>query len=482
MRGTLSNRRQIVAVSIVVVALVGGGFALHGSRSKQTRNSIVFTIGTQDTTTNTAAAGVVIRQLGLLEKYLPRDGKYAGRTIEVEWENFTSGPPITNGMMANKMQFGVMGDYPLIVNAYKFQKNLESRTQLIAVAAYNMAGSGNGVVVNNESPYFSLDDLKGKVVSVPFGSAAHGMLMRALDQSGRGQHFFQLVNQSPEVGSTNLKEKKIDGHADFVPFPELLPHRGFARKIFDGAETGLPTWHGVIVRTDFAKKYPEIVEAYLRALLEANAWIKADPERAAEKIAAWTGIDKEVVYIYLGPGGIMTPDPAIRPQLIAAAKVDADTLQKLGFIGPLAVEHWVNDAYLRAVFAKAGLDYTAQLMNPIPYELSGTDDFCHAVIAAPRSAGEIWLADGPIKPYASTSCMLRAYDAFAAQKQKIDEAYVFDHQHGIKLFADEAYYAVQTPAEVTAFMLKRDAVAYATRHGAKVMQFDDVLKAIGTGS
>lgn len=78
--------------------------------------------------------------------------------------------------------------------------------------------------------------------------------------------------------------------------------------------------------------------------------------------------------------------------------------------------------------------------------------------------------------------MLRAYDAFAAQKQKIDEAYVFDHQHGIKLFADEAYYAVQTPAEVTAFMLKRDAVAYATRHGAKVMQFDDVLKAIGTGS
>ena len=32
-------------------------------------------IGTQDTTTNTVTAGVVIRQLKLLENYLPKDGK-----------------------------------------------------------------------------------------------------------------------------------------------------------------------------------------------------------------------------------------------------------------------------------------------------------------------------------------------------------------------------------------------------------------------
>jgi ABC-type nitrate/sulfonate/bicarbonate transport system substrate-binding protein len=75
--------------------------------------------------------------------------------------------------------------------------------------------------------------------------------------------YFQLVSQTPEVGSTNLQEKKIDGHADFVPFAELLPFRGFARKIFDGVETNLPTWHGVVVRTDFAEKYPEVVVAYI---------------------------------------------------------------------------------------------------------------------------------------------------------------------------------------------------------------------------
>jgi NitT/TauT family transport system substrate-binding protein len=124
-----------------------------------------------------------------------------------------------------------MGDYPLVVNGFTFQSNPESRSQLVAVAAYNIYGSGNGLVVHKDSPYFELSDLKDKVVSVPFGSAAHGMVLKAMQDRGYASDFFQLVSQSPEVGSTNLQEKKIDAHADFVPFAELLPFRGFARKI-----------------------------------------------------------------------------------------------------------------------------------------------------------------------------------------------------------------------------------------------------------
>ncbi len=201
----------------------------------------------------------------------------------MEWNNFTSGPPVTNSMMANKLQFGMMGDYPLVVNGFTFQSNPESASRLIAVAAYNQFGSGNGLVVHKDSPYFQLSDLKGKLVSVPFGSAAHGMVLKAMQDRGWPADYFQLVSQSPEVGSTNLQEKKIDAHADFVPFAELLPFRGFARKIFDGVETNLPTWHGVVVRTDFAEKYPEVVVAYIKALIAANEWFRADPKRRTSR-------------------------------------------------------------------------------------------------------------------------------------------------------------------------------------------------------
>ena len=72
-----------------------------------TAETVTIGIGTQDTTTNTVTAGVVIRQLKLLEKYLPKDGKYANIKFEMEWQNFTSGPPVTNAMMANKLQIGM---------------------------------------------------------------------------------------------------------------------------------------------------------------------------------------------------------------------------------------------------------------------------------------------------------------------------------------------------------------------------------------
>ncbi len=148
--------------ALALIALAGAGLTAPAHAE-----TITVGIGTQDTTTNTATVGVVIRQLKLLEKYLPKTGKYADKTIQLDWQNFTSGPPVTNGMMAGKLQFGAMGDYPLVVNGATFKNNPESQSQLIAVAAYNLFGSGNGIVVNKESEYFSFEDLKGRWSACP---------------------------------------------------------------------------------------------------------------------------------------------------------------------------------------------------------------------------------------------------------------------------------------------------------------------------
>jgi NitT/TauT family transport system substrate-binding protein len=438
-------------------------------------------IGTQDTTTNTVTTGVVIRQLHLLEKYLPKDGQYANIKFELEWQNFTSGPPVTNGMMANKLQFGAMGDYPLVVNGFTFENNPESKSRLIAVAAYSLDGSGNGIVVHKDSPYYELGDLKGKLVSVPFGSAAHGMVLKAMQDRGYPSDFFQLVSQSPEVGSTNLQEKKIDAHADFVPFAELLPFRGFARKIFDGVETNLPTWHGVVVRTDFAEKYPEVVVAYMKAIIEANQWLRADPKLAAEKIQEWTGISKEVVYIFLGPSGNMTTDPTIKPALIEAAKTDVKVLQNLGRMKEFDPTKWVDDSYIRKAYKEMNLDYDAQLASTKNYEINGEDRFCKKPISDPRKAGEVWVDNGAIMPFSSTKCTLGAYADLKTKGEKINVVYVFDTAKGIKLFADQAFFTVAGD-DIAPFLLKKDAEAYAAKVNGKVLSFEDAVKSsVGGG-
>lgn len=109
-------------------------------------------IGTQNTTTNTVTGGIVLKELGLLEKHLPKTGKYKDIQYKLEWQNFTSGPPVTNGMVANTLQIGMMGDYPLLVNGATFQNGNATRSRLIALIAYNADGAGNGVVVHKDSP------------------------------------------------------------------------------------------------------------------------------------------------------------------------------------------------------------------------------------------------------------------------------------------------------------------------------------------
>ena len=461
--------RKFFALASAIAALLCG-LASTAARSE----TIEIGVGIQNTTTNTVTAGAVIRHLGLLEKFLPRTGKYQGVTYSLSWQNSTSGPPITNGMMANNIQIGMMGDFPLLINGATGQST-GNETELVAVLAYNIAGSGNGVVVNKKSPYYDLSDLKGKNVSVPFGSAAHGMLLRALQQRGLPNDYWSLVSQSPEIGSANLQAERIDAHADFVPFPELLPFRGFARKIYDGAETKVPTFHGLVVRKDFATKYPEIVVAYIEAVMAADDWVRKNPQLAAEKIEKWTKISKEVAYIYLGPDGIMTLDPTIKPGLVAAMRSDYAVLHKLNLIKQLDLKAWVNDIYVRQAFKNLGLDYDAQTKSLASYDVTGRDPVCHVAVTRPTEAGQVWVHGSGLVTYSSPVCTLRGVHALTAGGKKLDAVYLVDHALGIKVFADEAFYAVDSRIagrpKITPFLLRHDAEAYAAKTGGKLADY-----------
>ena len=471
---TLGALRKMVYGGMVSALLFSAG-----ARAE----TIEIGIGTQNTTTNTVTGGIVIKEMKLLEKYLPTTGKYHGATYKIDWQNFTSGPPVTNGMMANRIHIGMMGDYPLLVNGATGQQS-KNETQLVAIIAYNAFGAGNGLVVHKDSPYFALEDLKGKNVSVPFGSAAHGMLLQAMKTRGWPENFWNLANQSPEVGTTNLQEKRLDGHANFVPFAELLPYRGFARKIFDGAETKVPTFHGVVARKDFAEKYPEIVVAYIKALMEANEWVRKNPKLAAEKIEDWTKIEKEVVYVFLGPGGIHTLDPTIKPKWLETIAIGADVLRGLGRLKDFNVQAWVNDKYVRQAFKERGLDYERQLASLANYEVTGKDPVCNASIAKPRDGGEIWIEGGEIVPFSSQGCTLLGVRKYTGEGKRLRAVYLYDRGLGIKVFADKAFYAFSDKegrqAEATPFLLKKDAQAYAAKTGGRLFTYNEVLGTAAT--
>lgn len=201
------------ALRAVAVALTATATSLAAQAE-----TIRLAIGTQDTTINCATGGLLIRELKLLDKYLPKDGKYKGVTYDVQWKNFTSGAPLTNEMLADKLDIGSMAEFPGAANGAAFEK-AGKKSVFITVLSGSTLGSGNGIVVPKDSPVTSLAELRGRTISVPFASAAHGMLLRALQAQGLDPvKDVNIITQAPEVAGPALQANKIEAHADFVPF------------------------------------------------------------------------------------------------------------------------------------------------------------------------------------------------------------------------------------------------------------------------
>ena len=443
--------------------LIGGVVLASGLAtlaSHASADTINIAIGHQSMCTDTYTAGIVVKELGLLEKYLPKDGKYSDAEYEVSWADYSSGGPITNQMLANKLNFGVMGDYPLIVNGAKFQETESLRTVYVAGTGYNLKGSGNAIVVPVESDIYSINQLKGKEVSTPVGSAAWGMLLKAMQDNEIPTSEYVLKNQSPAVGAANIAAGKIDAHSDFCPWSEIMEFRGTGRKIYDGSETGVPYLHGVVVREDFAKEYPEVVQAFIKAVWEAGEWIREDPMKAVSLMEGWTGVEKEVLYLYFSEGGHLTLEPSIKTEWVDALKFNHGVLVKEKAIPPLDFDAWITEDYIKAAYTDLGIDYEADkaaLVDPV-----------EANKGLPM---EIWHARDGVSTYPSMPEFLTALAEMQATGAKLNSTYVYDIETGLKLFGKTAFW-VKSGETYSTFLRKGEAETYASANAGELITFE----------
>lgn len=431
---------------------------------------ISIAVGHQSMCTDTYTAGIIIKELGLLEKHLPTDGDYADADYDISWADYSSGGPITNQMLANKLNFGVMGDYPLIVNGAKFQETDSLRTVYVAGTGYNLKGSGNGIVVPVDSDIYSIDQLKGKEVSTPVGSAAWGMLLKAMQDNNIPTTEYVLKNQSPAVGAANIAAGKIDAHSDFCPWSEIMEFRGTGRKIYDGSETGVPYLHGVVVRQDFAEEYPEVVQAFIKAVYEAGEWIREDPMAAVTAMEGWTGVEKEVLYLYFSEGGHLTLEPSIKTEWVDALKFNHGVLVNEKAIPPLDFDEWITEDYLKAAYAEMGVDYEADKAKMV--------DPAVANMGLPM---EIWHPRDGVSTHASLPEFLQSVADMQATGTNLNSTYVYDVETGLKLFGKTAFW-VKAGDDYATFLRKGEAETFAAANSGNLVTFAEAVAEFSTDS
>lgn len=300
-------------------------FVIRPANSNRSQ-TITLSIGVQNRTIPTVTAGLIIRNLGLLEHFLPQQGRYSSTQYEVKWHDFYSGEPILKGLQSQQLDIGVVGDYPLILSALQHNDSLRSisETQLVSFVASNPDGSGSAVIVPHKSELNSVEDLGGRVLSLPFDTLAYGMVIRSLHSSN--------LLSAVKLDSLNLssfnkmfegKKKSVDAYAHFAPYHEIAIRQGEFRSLFSGNSGGLPAFYGVVIQKSFGEKHPEVVVAYLRALMAAQYWYAATPS-SVMLTSRWTGLKPEVISYILACSG----SQQLSGQFFPETQIRSDWLDK----------------------------------------------------------------------------------------------------------------------------------------------------------
>ncbi|WP_203799631.1 ABC transporter substrate-binding protein [Mycobacterium heckeshornense] len=423
-----------LASAATVFGVAAAGCALDSA------GAVIVVVGYQSKTINTVTAGTLLRAQGFLEHRLADITKRTGTKYRVVWQDYDTGAPITAQMVAEKIDIGSMGDFPMLINGSKTQANERARTEIVSVTGYQPKGALNMVVVAPNSTATAVTDLAGKKVSASVGSAGHGTLVRALSAAGINPRTgVEVLNQQPQVGASALESGQVQALSQFVAWPGLLVYQGKAKLLYDGAELNYPTLHGVVVRRAYATAHPEVLDAFLQAQLDATDFLNDNPLEAARIVAESSGLPQEVVYLYNGPGGTSF-DTTLKPSLVEALKNDVLYLKSIGDFADLDVGGFVQDAPLRAAFATRKLDYGKAV----------------AVLNSPsRTGGELWLYGSErTRPVSDPGALLKAVRDATAHGARVRAAYVHDAELGTRWFADrstwvkdgEQYLPFDTPA------------------------------------
>jgi sulfonate transport system substrate-binding protein len=304
----LLNRRHTLALFAAGAALGASGLARAEDDTKKLR------IGWQK-----GGVLALTKANGGFEKRL------ADRGVAVEWNEFTSGPPLLEALGAGAIDFGSTGDVPpLFAQA--------AGGDLLYVAATKGAVDGSAILVKKDSPIQTLADLKGKKVAYKRGSSAHNFIVLALEKGGLGLGDVTSLDLSPSDAAAAFAGGQIDAWAIWDPF--------YAVAVQDPNVRVLTTTEGIVdaygyylANGAFTKQNPHIVADLIDVLAAIGKDAQAHLDDTATAISAVTGVPVPITKIVLTrKGADLGATRPLDDDILAYQQGLADRFFKLGIV------------------------------------------------------------------------------------------------------------------------------------------------------
>ena len=258
--------------SMVLLLSISAFAVLSGCSSKKVVNDNVdVRVGYFPNITHSQA--LVGRQQGSFQKAI-------GEKNKIDWKLFNAGPAEVEALFAKAIDIAYIGPGPAISGYAKSKGDI----QIIAGAADAGAifVSKKGLVVKD------LKDLSGKKIAVPqFGNTQDLTLRNIMSENGlkdKTKGGTVEVRQAANADILTLLQKgEIDAALVPEPWGSRLIKEANANVILDYKDLfrqGKYSTAVVVVRTEFLKNHPQVVENFIKNHVEVTDYINKNPDKA----------------------------------------------------------------------------------------------------------------------------------------------------------------------------------------------------------
>ncbi len=309
----LTGRRLRRGLAGTVAALAAAtALSACGGSSDAADDKPVLRVGVQKD-----GVRAVLQEAGLLDD-LP---------YEIEWAEFTAGPPIVEAASADQIDVAWVGSAPPIFGAaadanFKIVAQVQEEDQ-----------KENSILVPSGSDIAEVADLKGKKVAVGKGTSAHGLLLQALERNGLTLDDIEPNYLAPADGLAAFTSGEVDAWVVWDPFVTQAIEQNDAVEITGGH----PDEQGVqfeIASTESLAdpEKRESIEHFVKLLQEAWVWAAENPDAWGDGWAAESGLAPEITRVVAANKkavfGPVTPETIEAEQALADLFYEAGELPK----------------------------------------------------------------------------------------------------------------------------------------------------------
>jgi sulfonate transport system substrate-binding protein len=201
-------------------------------------------------------------------------GQLRDTPYQVEFSSFASGPLVNEGLAADKVDVGTMGDVPAL-----FAK--AGGLDVITVATTRTDGPGSTLMARDGSGITTLADLEGRKVAFTTGTAQSGFALRALKRVGLTKNDVEHI----DVPLQDLPSVLESAQADVSVIQEearvkyLQAHPGGVQ-LLQSRDIDPPTFgYFVAARTALAEPgKAAAIQDFVRRRIKAEQWKQANKD------------------------------------------------------------------------------------------------------------------------------------------------------------------------------------------------------------